>query len=916
MDLTKNVGSLKERDRRFLFIVLSFAIPFTVMVLGLIALHAAPFGKHNLAISDGMGYVYGLVGHGRFLKSLIKGDINILYSLGGLGVNSWASSAWGDYTPVKLLTLFITMETAPDWLSWISVVGLSICGLTMYLLLVYLRGNKLSNLIFSTSYALVGFNVANCYQILFFIGPQLLPLMVLGLIKMLRGKSPLTYILSLCSCIFFNFYFGYHLCVASVIFFLGYLYIHNDELIGIRRKIFGTWLGASVIAGLIPAFFWLPALKAFSGGGRLNDTSISQFQIQENMPFVQIFSKLFTGAYSISEMQNGLPNIFCGILVVALVVLFFINKRILVKKKKTAAVIIGFYLLTFYITAFTLLMHGGTHTNWFPYRYSYVFSFILIIIASIEFEYLDTITLKDAKKVGVGLLIAVLIIFSTRYEFITGGSVLFDFTLLLLMWLGFYAYKTSTEKAPKNLLALFLLILVCINLYANYALSIYKIRDWELDINEYHENLLKNGALIEAIKATDTSFYRMEKEDPDLGNLSADPGLYGYYGVSASGPTIRSFVNSEPCKIGLNWWNARHWYSEGIPEATDALLGLKYILSERDLAEEKGYEKMAEIDGMGLYQNPNALPISILIDSEAGKLELGENLFDNLNNIWKSMTGESENIFNEQHDITYALKNNITEQSITNKELQISVSKAQAGEASEYNDSCCMEYTFAADYDGPLYVFDTSVPLSADGLTIPAVRYIDYCHKGDTVNGILTISNGYVNSELFRGYCANQVFSYADEVVLDKYVQLLNSRNITFNKEKDSHLSGTFSADKDQRILFTTVWDEGWTCYIDGEKVPIDKTWNLFMSVEVPEGEHTWEMIFFPAWMDYGIYISISSLVALVIFMAIWKKKVKKSFDISLNEENYTVENIEEPLNVIVDNKKDYVTEADEGMNL
>jgi uncharacterized membrane protein YfhO len=116
------------------------------------------------------------------------------------------------------------------------------------------------------------------------------------------------------------------------------------------------------------------------------------------------------------------------------------------------------------------------------------------------------------------------------------------------------------------------------------------------------------------------------------------------------------------------------------------------------------------------------------------------------------------------------------------------------------------------------------------------------------------------------------VFAYADNAVLADYAKQLNARDITFNAEHENDLNGTFTAEKNQRILFTIPWDEGWTCYIDGQKVPIDKTWDLFMSVEAPEGAHTWEMKFFPAWMDIGLGISGAALVGFVVLMVVWKR--------------------------------------------
>ena len=102
------------------------------------------------------------------------------------------------------------------------------------------------------------------------------------------------------------------------------------------------------------------------------------------------------------------------------------------------------------------------------------------------------------------------------------------------------------------------------------------------------------------------------------------------------------------------------------------------------------------------------------------------------------------------------------------------------------------------------------------------------------------------------------------------------SRDITFNVKHENDLTGTFTAEPGQCILFTLPWDEGWTAYIDGKPVPIHKTWDLFMSIDAPEGQHTWEMKFFPAWMDYGLIISGIALLGLVVFMIVWTRRSKR----------------------------------------
>ena len=163
--LTDKKLDKRTGDGRILFISLSFLLPFLIIVVALIFLGIIPFGEHSLALGDGKVYVREF----SMFTRLLHGEGNFLYSFeNGLGGNEWSLLAWGGLTPVTLLTFFATPETMPVFFTWITVTDICICGVTMYFLLADVKGHKLSNLIFSTSYALMGFTVAYCYHFLFF----------------------------------------------------------------------------------------------------------------------------------------------------------------------------------------------------------------------------------------------------------------------------------------------------------------------------------------------------------------------------------------------------------------------------------------------------------------------------------------------------------------------------------------------------------------------------------------------------------------------------------------------------------------------------------------------------------------------------------------------------------------------------
>lgn len=860
----------------WVYVLLSFVLPALLFTLALAMLGITPFGKHDLAITDAQYYLNGQL----FLARLLKGQENWLYSLNnGLGGNNWSILSWGAFHPGLLLALFADQMNIPTVFTWICVVNVSLCGLAMYALMAALNGHKAENLLFSTAYALMGFMMVNCYQVGFVLGPQLLPLMVLGLVRMKRGRSPLVYVVSLASCCFFNFYFAFHLCVASAAVFLAWFLAQGDVLSGRRVRAVLGWLVPSVIAGLLAAPMWLPALKAFTGGGgRMEQTSILEYTLRENMPFLQMFSKLFTGAHSTDELVNGLPNIFVGILCLALAVLYFMNRRVDKRRRMAAGAVVGFYLMTFFVKSATLLMHGGTHTNWFPYRYSYVFSFLVICLAAEEFRYLDELTWRDARRCFIGLAVAAVLIFGTSYGFISGTAALLDLLLLAVMGGAFHMYRTAPDRAPRRVLVLFLLLVGGMNLFFNAYATTKKVQDWELDLGEYTQNILTNGTLIDGINGAETGFFRMEKDVSQSNSVGADPMLYNYNGVSHSGPADRMFIHQGLCRLGVNWFDMRHWYAAGAPAAADSLLGLKYIVSERDLAAEKGYEEKADFNGMKIYRSDRYLGLPILANGDAADVTLGDDVFANLNAVWQAMTGSAQKVFYEEQDVTFSLVTDYAAQSVTGRELKASAAAAErasrAGETPDQAENASyMQYTFTAARDGSVYVFDTSIPDSVNGLIEPAMRYVGTYKKGDTVEGKFPVNAAIGTGDLLRGYCVNQVFAYADDEALAEMAKTLNDRDVTMTVEHENRLTGTFTADEDRLLLFTLPWDEGWTCTVDGKAVPIEKTWDLFMSVSVPAGSHTWEMHFVPAWLNYGLILCAAAAAGLVAVLIVGKKR-------------------------------------------
>lgn len=892
---TRSTGRI-EKKHPAPYIFLSFFLPLFIITAALVGLQIVPFGDNTLVISDADLLYVNYLG---FVGRAVRGLEGLTYSFEkGLGGNMMSS--WGWFLLNPTFAIFALFKTSHYALAFtiVSTLNLCICGLTMYILLASLYGHQQSNLIFSTAYALCGFNVANVFQANFFIGITVLPLVVLGLLRIFHDRSPLLYILSLCYALLMNFYFGFMLCVASVLFFCA-AWIADGKSVGNKRRVIVKYCLSSLLAGLLAAVIWLPALLSLRGG-RLDLTTFGNYSFKEKMPFLDIFAKLFIGANSAMELIDGLPNIFVGILPVALVILFFLNKDVHGRKKAAAGFLLGVYLVCFYIIAMDMLMHGGTFTIWFNFRYSFVFSFLLLFIAAYEWQRLNAVSMHDVKWMAVILLLGTVAVFSKQYEFVGGGNVLLDLIIFALIILALWMHRKDPAKNQYRTFVLITLVLVSLELFLNYEISTRKIQSFGITKSEYRETVDFVDALVRGIQKNDNGFYRMEVNKQRSGKSGNDPMLYGYYGVGHGGSDDRMFVIDGMNKLGVHRYDLRYYYKEGVTAATDTFLGLRYVIAQEDLAEEKNYERYISFGDWVLYKNPWALPIAVLSCPELGEVEIDySDVFENLNAIWSAMTGSAEPVFMEENEITFTAHHRMGAGEISGQEAAAIVEERdralalkmeyENGKVSDLvsedesdallTDASYIEFTWLAKKDGAVYIYNRSGVTEREGSAEPVLACLGYYHAGETVTGYLLVPGDMVSTYLLEDVAGRFRAAYANADALAVLSRIVRSRPITIEKIKESYLRGEFISDGNQLLLFTIPWDEGWTLWVDGETVEIRKVLNLFMAAEAPKGTHSYELRFVPAGLKGGTLAATVGLLALLIYLPIDLTRRKRRND-------------------------------------
>lgn len=352
-----------------------------------------PFGVHSLASKDAdFQYLDFLA----YLKDVFDGKNNIDYSfsksIGGacIGVFSYYLSS-----PFNLLLLLFDKSQLVLFVHVIITLKLACAAATFafYLNRRFEEWNdgsvkKQALIIFlAVSYAVSQYGIAQACNIMWLDGFYMLPLIMLGVYRVVNGGRPVMLSVSVALAVLFNWYMGGINCVFACFWFLfefaySRLYSGDTKAEKTVIKDFAGKLGRfiySMLAGvLISGVLFLPTIGAmrYSVRGSLDFGSLL------DMSFIGDVSSVIDGYSLGAQSQKGSVSLYCGCLALIGFIGIFIGKKHNVKQKILAFVTLVVMLLMFYwnplCMAFSLFKEVGSY--W--YRYSHVGIFCILFFAA------------------------------------------------------------------------------------------------------------------------------------------------------------------------------------------------------------------------------------------------------------------------------------------------------------------------------------------------------------------------------------------------------------------------------------------------------------------------------------------------------------------------------------------------------
>lgn len=849
----KLVNKLKNNR---MILLLSFAIPFLIMLVIFIMKEIFPFGDRSFLCSD-MYHQY-MPFFAEFMRKIKAGE-GLAYSYNvGIGSNFLALYVYYLASPLHWLAFLVPEGFLMEFMSYLAMVKIGLCGLTscIYLQKHFKEDKDLGVLLFSCFYALSGFMAAYNWNIMWLDCVVLLPLIMLGLERLVKEGRCTLYCVTLALSIFTNFYISIMICIFLVLYFM-VLFVTEK----MSWKTIGRFAFFSMLAGGMAAILLIPEVLAIleTDFGDMNfpDTVTSYF------PILDVLARhcMCIGTH---RGLDHWPNIYCGAAAFMLLPMYAMNDKISAKKRLIYLGLAGFMLIGFSTNLLDFIWHGLNYPDSLPGRQSFIYIMLVIIMcygAYRKVREVEPKTIVQAYLIAVGFLLFVEKFvehsdFEMGVEWLNLGFVTAYAALL-------YLHRVKTDQAVRAVIAVIAFVVVI----AEAGINTYNTSVWTVSRSDYlgelpdYESLYELAQEREAEENGSRTFFRIEKFARRTKN---DGTLVGYPTGSVFSSTLNSYVMDLYKRLGMRHSKVFYGY-DGATFLTSALLNVEYMYGEIGMDEGPLYTYVEESGKISLYEVNESLPLGYVAP-------LG---FD----LPKSGSGLS-------------LQNQIV------RKLGVPGNLFTKKTAKSSNDNIY----FTVPEDGYYYgILTTSGTSKVKVVTEERTRDLNDLKSGSILHmGYLTEGTEVVLKNGDEEDKTPQVKAdvyLMNEEVLKETLTLLRENHLTDVVYDSKNVSGKLSLDEPGRLILSIPYEKGWTVKLNGMEVIPELFGGTFMALDLDSGEYEIQMSYVPHGRNAGIAITIVSLGVFTLVLLFAGRKKRKAKLAAQEKAEIEAEIIEKLLN-------------------
>lgn len=850
----------------------AFLVPIFIMIVVYLSIDIYPGSSRSVLASDAFSQFSNF--HASF-NNVLHGKQSIFYTWNAsLGLNYWSLISYylgSIFTP---LVFFFKNENIPDALYLLTLLKIGSASLAFWF---YGKETyklpKWSIVSLSISYSLMSFITAHSELIMWLDIFIYLPLIILGINRVMdNGRSRLLFV-SYFLLFVSNFYFGFMIGIFSVLYYLARFSTHHKHYKSSILPYFIT----SILAGISSMVMILPAVLDLKTNGETL-SELSKFKT-EATAFWDIPIKNMIGTFDTTK-YGSIPFIYVGLLPLVFCLFYFVSKNIPTRDKLAYGSIFLILIASFYIEPLNLFWHGMHAPNMFLFRFSFLFSFLVIMIAGYGWQ----VFTKDDGGYLVGTALMLMIVFvlaklttsNTSYTFADNEKLLVTILFLMLYVTAIIFYQLN--KLPKNRLAILLLLMVTGEAFLNTSYMINGILDdWNYASRSlYSEPYSDYKALVdEANKKNDQTFYRLESLSPISSNDSFN---YGYSGISMFN-SIRNrhssaLLNDLGFRSRGTSLNVRYQNNTLL---MDSLTGIKHNISDQQI-NKYGFQEINSKGKYKLFENSLAMPLGVLTDDSLYKLKFPKN--DNLGaqtTLINQLANYNESYYTFVTPTVAAtnnveILNNTKTNRVTYKEKKENISKDITFDVFVPAGKQAYISLFPNDFS---QLESSTVTVQTQGtsyksqINITGQYYnLGYFPQDSTVRFTLSFY-GTKDIELI-----NPPVVLLDTMIYQSAMKQIQANGVNFNVNKRRATAHVELAE--DKVLMTTIpYDKGWTVYIDNKKVKNNDFMNAFLTFNIPKGNHDIKLVFIPEGFKLGLICFILG-VGLFTSYTIWVEQKEK----------------------------------------
>ena len=925
---------------------LAFLIPFFGMLAALLAKQCEPFGN-NFAILYSDEYHQYFPFFLEFRRALLRGD-SLLYSWNvGMGMDYLGLISYYLASPLNLFSVFVPESLVLEYFALLMPIKLGLAGLFFAIFLRKIfNKNDLSIALFGSLYALCAWATGYLWNIMWLDTFALLPLVALGTVSLLKDKKFLLYTITLTLSVLSNYYVGFFTCIFVLLLFICYQICRCTSFKALMQD-FGRIALFTIIAIGMTAFLELPSLAAlqnthssinsFPTGFELNIVAADKTAAAQaawaafsaakdsGAGFLSVTGKWFiavaksfpplllgmtevagnmSGELSATRME-GLPNIACGVGSMFMAFLFLTAKDVKLRDKLCCCGLLLLFILSFLIRQLDYIWHGFHFTNMIPYRFSFLYSFVVLYMAYRAWLMRDSF---GPWKLAAALVVSgVMVIFCEKSNDLV--FLAYNVAFLLMYVVAFLLtiaqrlfskvdedgdeareikYRTLFRRIKSiSLCGLMMLeiILIIVKFCLAFPSSIVKNYP---EGNEYAASIFR---YIQEREAR-SDFYRVEVTEAQTLN---DGALNGFNGISTFTSSANVRVTNLLQALGLAAYGSynRYCYEQTSP-VTNLFLNLKYLVDRANVPINDPYfDQVHTYKIVHLLQNNAYLPLGFLAESTLSDVTLDrltenekgakeENEFIKQNLLFSQATGLKDDVWTmiEGYDANITAYNVTLDKKIKNNETAYIKYHTD-------NQNGRVEYSYIIKEAGYLCLElnmseENEYTVSLNGrelynreLSLPCVVSVGQVEVGDEVKISMVCPAGISESE--TAVVNIRAARLNAQVFADGY-DILSASTLDLTDFSNTLVEGTINCNRDGLLYTSIPYDGNWVAQVDGKEAEILLVGDAMMALELTEGQHTITFRYKNSAFTLGVLISAVSLTAFVAIIAVpvIVKKCKK----------------------------------------